>query len=96
MDELVPRILSFLSPVELLFVPSVSTSWQRHTATARSTLVRRLHMGQFWSRLGVVPDAVFVRLGSGYTSVVDLNLSYCSYLTGTTLNALLHLSLIHI
>jgi len=90
MDELVPRVLSFLTAVELLFVPSVCRSWRAHAVTARGTLVKRLHMGQFWSRIGVLPDAVFIKLASGYTRVTELNLSYCSFLTGSSLNALLH------
>ena len=90
MDELIPRVLSFLTPVELLFVPSVCRSWHHHAVTARATMIKKLHMGQFWSRIGVLPDERFTHLASGYTLVTELNLAYCSSLTGPTLNALLH------
>lgn len=85
MDDIVPRVLAFMSTVELMFVQQVCRSWQRHTAAARSSLIHRLHLGQFWSRVGVLPDSCFTAIAAQFGAVVDLNLAYCSFLTGPTL-----------
>jgi len=84
MDELVPRILSFLTPVELMFVQSVCRSWYMHVRTARQSLIPRLHLGQFWSRIGVLPTEYFTNLAQQFGNVTELNCGYCNFMSGPT------------
>lgn len=89
MDDLLPRILSFMSTVELMFVQSVSTHWRTGCVTARRSLIHRLHWGQFWSRIGVLPTAHFLAIASQFENVTEVNFAYCSFMTGDTLFAIL-------
>ena len=89
MDDLVPRILAFLSPVELMFVSSVSTHWRTGSVDARRRLIPRLHLGQFWSRIGVLPTQHFVNIAKQFDNVTEVNFAYCSFMAGEQLRAIL-------
>lgn len=89
MDDLVPRILAFLSTVELMFVQSVSTHWRAGAVQARRSLIHRLHFGQFWSRIGVLPTAHFISIARQFENVTEVNFAYCSFMTGEQLFAIL-------
>ena len=90
MDDLVPRILAFLSTVELMFVQSVSRNWLAHTSTARSSLIHRLHFGQFWSRIGLLPIEHFTHIAAQFHAITEVNLAYCSFMDGPAFFSILH------
>ena len=85
---LLPQVFSFLSVIELLYIQQVNHRFYDGVYEAKADLIARLHLGQFWSRLGVQPTEHFLSLVSGYRAVRELNVSYCHFLTGDTLLAL--------
>ena len=87
-QPLLPQVLSFLSVIELLYIQQVNHRFYDGVYEAKTDLITRLHLGQFWSRLGVMPTEHFLSLLSGYRAVRELNVSYCHFLTGDTLLAL--------
>ena len=89
-SPLLPQVLSFLSVIELMYLQQVNRRWQQDVVTARASFIHKLHLGQFWSRLGVVDVGHFTRLVSAFTSVTELNVSYCHFLTNQHLVDIVH------
>ena len=88
-QPLLPQVLSFLSVIELLYIQQVNHRFYDSVYVAKTDLIARLHLGQFWSRLGVTPIEHFLSLVSGYRQVRELNVSYCHFITGEALIAVI-------
>ena len=86
---LLPQVFSFLSVIELLYIQQVNHRFYDGVYEAKADIITRLHLGQFWSRLGVTPTEHFLSLISGYRAVREVIVSYCHFLTGDTLLALI-------
>ncbi len=72
-----------------MYVQGVNRHWYSSTRVARERYIRKLHLGQFWSRLGLLDSQYFTRLASQFHSIRDLNVAYCHFMKGDTLLALL-------
>jgi len=83
---IMPQVFSFLSVIELMYTQQVNHIWCSHVGNARSVHIHKLHLGQFWSRIGVIDVSYFSQLCSSFKAVEELNLGYCHFITGDTLS----------
>jgi hypothetical protein len=88
-DSILPNILSFLSVVELMFVQSVNRRWYQLSGHTRTHLIKRLHYGQFWSRIGILDNSYFITLTNSFKNICDINFSYCHFMNNSIFEQLI-------
>lgn len=84
-NSILPRIFSYLSVVELMFIASVNKRWHELVNITCAEHIDTLNLCQFWSRIGVLDTRLFRGLVSKFHHVRHLNLAYCHKLNTDTL-----------
>lgn len=88
-EKIAPTVFSFMSVIELMYIEQTNNLWLTSAAEARHSRIKRLHLGQFWSRIGLMEPHYFTALCSKFHAINDLNVGYCHFITGEMLFTLI-------